>query len=693
MHRTKVFILAVALCLCAVLTAAALTDGTLKILWNSGCDFLFHTDNVTVTGQATFSLDGQRFKTAELNYVQDGYKSYYGLKLLTPWSDGTEHETGWTIIAAADGTITVMEAFKPGVYNWATGTPQNTLLRRTVRLDALTELGGLLAGSVESLLPEGAVTVAEAEGGKTVHIALKEGQIPDVAISALNVAAGYLSDRWFCYGYDRSIVESEAFAFDQYVTVTQALADGTVRWVLKDVDADFALDAQGRLSAVFGTLKAASEYWDGTVREVEVQFDFAATDYGTSSVKPFDPEEYGVVSGALLPAEEEPQGMEPATDYVWMDENFGQATGVVLPAYAYTGSDPIEAAVAAYAAETLGSHYLMPQGAASIPAPVILKTVEQDESTTLVYGNFWVMNYVLRGAVLECVSGGEAPGVMTLTKSGDGWTVTAFEEAGDGDDYAKDIQRFSQGDKELEKAYFAAADVNEDPLKSVRQRFLQDYVTANKLAVRAYQDYGWEPKALTPGSEPKTVTAIASEINPEHLESVAAYARITVCAADENKLTVELLTPERFDREEVLSLVPGDAIFTQGQEIKVETIKEQYGYVILNEGEYEFSEGSVWLYEETDGSFAVAAWDDTTWITLPAITIPVTDKLLFLDGINPSSGEMLDMPTVHSGAEFLEMLKKEAAGEGPGFDVNNVFVVFDADGQLALVQRYYVPWQ
>ena len=698
MHRTKVFILAAALCLCAALTALALTDGALKTLWNSGCDFLFHTDNVTVTGQATFSLDGKRFKTAELNYIQDGYKSYYGLKLLTPWSDGTEHESGWTIIANEDGDITVMEAFRPGVYLWATGTPQNTLLRRTVRLDAMTELGGLLAGSVESLLPEGAVTVTEAEGTKTVHIALAEGQIPDTAVSALNLAAGYLSDRWFCYGYDRTAIKDEAFAFDRYVTVTEALTDGTVRWTLRSVDADFSLDAQGRLAGVRGTLKAASTYWDGTVREVEVKFDFTAADYGTSVVKPFDPADYGVVPAYLWDAgtaeATAPEGYEePVQDTsVWMDEQFGQPTAA-LPVYTYTGGDPIEAAVAAYVSETLGSRYLLPEGAASIPAPVILKTVEQDENTALVYGNFWVMNYVLRGTVLECASGGEAPGVMTLTKSGDGWTVTAFEEAGDGDDYAKDIQRFCQGDKELEKAYFAAADVNEDPLKSVLQRFIQDYVTVGKLAVRAYQDYGWEPKELTPGSDPKTITAIASEIDPEHVASVAAYARITGYAADENKLNVALLVPERFDREEVLSLLPGDSVYTQGQEIKVETINKEYGYIIINDSEYEFAEGSIWFYEETDGSFAISQWDDNTWITLAETAFPVTDKLLFLDCINPSSGETLDMPTVHSGAEFLEMLKAEAEEKGIGFDARNVFVAFDADGQLALVQRYYVPWQ
>lgn len=693
MHRTKAFILAAALCLCAALTALALSDGALKTVWDSGCDFLFHTDNVTVTGQATFSLDGERFKTAELNYIQDGYKSCYGLKLLTPWSDGTEHETGWTIIAAGDGTITVMEAYTPGEYKWATGEPQNTLLRRTVRLDALTELGGLLAGSVESLLPEGAVTVTEADGTKTVHIALREGQIPDTAVSALNVAAGYLSDRWFCYGYDRYIIEDEAFAFDQYVTVTEALTDGTVRWALKNVDADFVLDAQSRLAGVRGTVKVASEYWDGTVRDVEVKFDFAATDYGASAVKPFDPDDYGVKPAAARP-EEAPEGEEligEASD--WEFDLFRQATGS-LPAYAYPGSDPIEAAVAAYTAETLGAGFLLPEGAVSIPAPVILKTETKDDGTATVYGNFWVLNYILRRSELHCVSGGEAPGVMTLAKDGDGWKVTAFEEAGDGEDYAKDIERFCQGDKDLEKAYFDAVDVSEDPLKTVRHQFIQDYVTAGKLAVSAYQDYGWKPIALTPGSAPKTVTALALEIDPVHPASVSAYARIKDYNADENRLTVTLLMPERFPAEDVLSLIPGDAIYTEGREIPVRTVGEKYGYIVINEDENDpYAEDTLWLYEETDGTLAISTDEDRSWNALDEAAFPVKDSLLFLDGIDPATGNPLDMPTVHSAAEFLETLKAEAEAGGPGFDVNNVFVAFDGEGQLALIQRYYVPWQ
>ena len=521
MHRSKVFILIAALCLCAALTAFALTGGALTELWDSGCDFLFRTDNVTVTGKAVFSLDGERFKTAELNYIQDGYSSYYGLKLLTPKEDG-EQETGWIIISDEDGYCSVMEAYTPGVYRWATTAPQNTLLRRTVRLDALTELGGLLVGQVEPLLPEGTVTVTEAEGTKTIHIALAEGQIPDAALSALNLAAGYLSSRWFDYGYDRNTPSDAGMTFEQYVTPTEALMGGTVRWVLRGADMDFTLDAQGFLTAVRGTVKAASVYWDESVREVEVQFELAAMDYGTSHVKPFDPADYGVVKASAWDEEESQDG-----------------------------------------------------------------AAEWDENT-----------------------------------------------------------------RDEKKPVTAASNPN-----------------------------------------PKTITALASEINPEHVASVSVYARITGYAADENKLTVELLVPERYDRDEVLSLVPGDAIYTQGQEIVVQTIGEQYGYIVINDGEYEFAEGSVWLYEDSDGNYVIADWDDIRWITLAEVSLPVRDNLLFLDGINPSSGEMLDKPTVHSAAEFLEMLKAEAEGEGPGFAVRNVFAAFDADGQLALIQRYYVPWQ
>ena len=115
-----------------------------------------------------------------------------------------------------------------------------------------------------------------------------------------------------------------------------------------------------------------------------------------------------------------------------------------LPAYTYTGSDPVEGAVAAYIVSDMSESFASEDGCVTIPAPVILKVEQIDDSRVKVYGDFWGFNYLLDGKVLETISGGEAPGIMTLEKSGDAWTVTAVETAGDGTDFAADIERFSQ---------------------------------------------------------------------------------------------------------------------------------------------------------------------------------------------------------------------------------------------------------
>lgn len=294
MRHSKLLILAAALLIMLELSGAALAEDTINNLWKSGNDFLFHTDNVTVNGDAIFTLDGKLFKTAQLNYVQDGYCSYYGLKLITPKKDGTNREGGWTIIADGDENIAIMDAYYPGTYRSGLSTPHNTLLRHSVQLDALTELGGTLAKQLDSILPADTITVTESESVKNIHIKLSGDQIPEMAVSMLNVAAGFLSDRWFSNSHDR-VLGDDYLAFDSYITVTEALTDGTVKWTLQAADIEFAMDTQGRFSAVSGTVNVDSTYWDGVVRSVELQFHLTMTDYGTSHVKPFDPADYNVV--------------------------------------------------------------------------------------------------------------------------------------------------------------------------------------------------------------------------------------------------------------------------------------------------------------------------------------------------------------------------------------------------------------
>ncbi|MBQ6960022.1 MAG: hypothetical protein IJP78_03480 [Clostridia bacterium] len=191
------------------------------------------------------------------------------------------------------------------------------------------------------------------------------------------------------------------------------------------------------------------------------------------------------------------------------------------------------------------------------------------------------------------------------------------------------------------------------------------------------------------------ITALAAEINPEHLEKTASYARILGYNEKENTLTVELIVPEIFSWEDVEALKVGDSIYTDGREVTIETIAKQDYW-----GDYiKINDGSVNLSRCSDGSgdfAAVSEWDDAyTWIELAVIECPVKDSLLFLDYINDETGNMLELPVVHTARELTTRLLEEDADQvyNVGLTASNVYVVFDGEGNLATIHRFYVPWQ
>ena len=186
--------------------------------------------------------------------------------------------------------------------------------------------------------------------------------------------------------------------------------------------------------------------------------------------------------------------------------------------------------------------------------------------------------------------------------------------------------------------------------------------------------------------EHTVVTALAAEVNPDHLVSVAVDAKITGYNPDSNLVSVTILVPERYDPEEIKALRVGDAIYTQGREMNIRTISEVDGYIVLNE----VAEDEVYLFESVDLNYWIMDVNDNTWTELAEETVPVADGFLFLDEIDPATGEGLLNPTVHNKAEFL---KKMNNPDDPGFDIRNVKAVFDENGNLALIRRFYVPWQ
>ena len=120
--------------------------------------------------------------------------------------------------------------------------------------------------------------------------------------------------------------------------------------------------------------------------------------------------------------------------------------------------------------------------------------------------------------------------------------------------------------------------------------------------------------------------------------------------------------------------------------MEIRSISDVDGYLVFNEG----AEDEVYLFESVDLNYWIMDVNDNTWLELATVSVPASERFIFLDGIDPVTGEGLLHPTVHNLEGFLELLGAE---DDPGFDIRNVMVIFDEHGELALIRRYYVPWQ
>ena len=168
----------------------------------------------------------------------------------------------------------------------------------------------------------------------------------------------------------------------------------------------------------------------------------------------------------------------------------GEADTGALPPYVYDGDADI-AAICDYLTNEVASNY----DAADVSIPY-MKVVDKDDSDpddTKVWGDFWVINYDLKGDVLEMASGGNYPGLMHLKKNDDAsFTVTDFEAVEDGSNFLQSAQKIF-GDRYED---FAKAQADDEAMEKIRAEFIKDYVDANGLNITAYQDYGWDPVTL-----------------------------------------------------------------------------------------------------------------------------------------------------------------------------------------------------
>ena len=296
MHRMGMILLALLLACCVCLPAAA--ESELQPLADQAVKLMLDTDNVTIKAHADFYLNGDRFKTADVLYIQDGTYSHWQLDLLTPRRLREDRETGFTIIANGSGYY-IMERYHPGTYKSGADIEQDAIMRRTAEAEALASLAGSLAAAAEQQLPEGTLKVTREANGETEYaLELKEDEVPFLLNASINLYAEFAIHRFLGVDYDE-VYPDNPWTFENYGTITNAIVRGTRAVVISDTSGKIRTDAEGRLASMNGTVTVKLDMDERNPYLLEIRFDAAVSDYGASRVPTFDPDDFGVI-----PAEE-----------------------------------------------------------------------------------------------------------------------------------------------------------------------------------------------------------------------------------------------------------------------------------------------------------------------------------------------------------------------------------------------------
>jgi hypothetical protein len=127
-----------------------------------------------------------------------------------------------------------------------------------------------------------------------------------------------------------------------------------------------------------------------------------------------------------------------------------------------------------------------------IPCGDIIATDDSDSSDIRVWGDFWVFNCDIAGDTLKTVSGGSHPGLMHVSKDGNIYKVTDFEQVEDGAGNMESAQRIFGEHFDV----FWKVNSDAEGREATRRNAIADYVSENNLQVTCYQDYGWDAVSL-----------------------------------------------------------------------------------------------------------------------------------------------------------------------------------------------------
>ena len=166
-------------------------------------------------------------------------------------------------------------------------------------------------------------------------------------------------------------------------------------------------------------------------------------------------------------------------------------------------------------------------------------------------------------------------------------------------------------------------------------------------------------------------------------------AVLTGYAPETQTTSWTLWEPIVFPAEDVERLTKGDELnlggMTEEDGIIVDTVvTDEYGDVIVND-EIDFR-------KQEDGTYRAYQYEAVVMKTVGTAQIVLDENGIFLDGIDPETGDILEEPVRYVGSDLGNIIAAEGTS-GVGFATSNVQLTFNEDGEAAVIERFYVPWQ
>lgn len=163
-------------------------------------------------------------------------------------------------------------------------------------------------------------------------------------------------------------------------------------------------------------------------------------------------------------------------------------------------------------------------------------------------------------------------------------------------------------------------------------------------------------------------------------------ARIQGYDAESNTLKVVLREGELLSDAEVAAYEVGDVITLGSETVEIDSIAtDEFNDVILNE--------EIELRKQESGGYRAYMYEAEFLKDIAELDIPVTESLVYEEQIDPETGDVLDENTVLTGGDLVNRIAEERENNGIGFTADNVQITFDEEGNAAVVERFYTPWQ